>query len=1470
MLTAFFGYVTELTCLILLFATVLIRPSAPVCTCECKCGRRYHLPAVFPSDGEVAIKQSTDPEPEGSKSVTEKEPRQSTKTPDDRSSYPIEQQQQRTPKPATETPQPIIQSISNLQTTDTKPIEFQTSTKSIEPIDTPVKEEPLATPVYGDKESGRDVPAPTEEQIQDSPSIGRRLGDWEAEREINRKTAEEKNHGWDTEPFKSPTSKILDSFDKVNSSYRTVEESRDGEILDPSKSPAKSETRSEISRPTFNGRPLPPHQVRSTDTLDHGYDFRSSIETSSYTSKRKNEPAVCKPCNKQFKSAAALQQDGFHSPHMCEICNEDYHSAYDLRQHKMEKHPWAMLCPECLVTFTHAHDARDHYELVHGSEPASFTRTQRMLDTIHSSSPSPGLSSASASASASNYAESTNATRARTAKPPQYQILASYDSHVVQAEHRCEQCEMVFPNAMDLRAHVNSPFSHGGEKLTPDNFPPLGSPSVVLLSESDPIVPWAPYTQPAWDTSMPSFVLAARSSSNRQQFNSAISPEAKLTPDDSLPEIETEETVPKWVEVEVEVEAAVENAPAIGPEDVALGAEHQAEHDKTEYEQERPAELERGTELEHEHKFEEQGLNLEPDSMATPEPITSGTHHSEVEEPETAAPPVAVEPIMKNGTPEAPVPATIQDEQNGPVSQIEQTGKVHDHTGSPGRATVTGSEISSEPAPRDNTFKHNYPLPPQSKAAKKAMARQLYRNAPKQPKQPKKAKSKQKTQELFESDEDVDFELPSDFEQLTGMPSEFGVSVTFIDEGSRPLKKEINVQDDLTSSNSIPKSLYSTARAKLDLPPATYQHESDEEDVSGVVVEKQVTAVAPEARSPAFDEEVIEIRRTIYAPRYDDYSDEGEKPEVDSASAEKHSPEVGFNDAAQEEEQEKDTQAPLAEPIISNTFQDPIVTDMPEMVESLFVTHATPADLAGPEPATYDQVSEKARSSNVGAEEPFEPSSGLQQDQHLSETAAPSTAVKSMGPAETVETVEGTEAVDEMIAEQAPLSFDLAFVEVDAERDVITEATPPSEAAARPLEATNGTEHEGPIGEAIEADTSGRIDGDAEDKTLPELYQVDSSFTPAALIQPLPLPSDLPDPEDGFAQPIFAHDQAPDLADALQSSHPDSSERTAVADSPKQLAESVQIASSAPPVMEGAGAEAAREEEPAAVEVEEAARAAQALAEAEAEFAAAAAVIPLVKEDEPSMIGNIEFSVPSFTFSESNTATITSTPLSLSTSEKHEERQVEVDTTEPEQPLPSIAPADDDHWAESEEVYRIAIANRSRPPLNLAPIRDRDNYEDDSRPFKFPPNRRINNHNPTRKRNSMGSNGWGPKPIPRPFKNSTNALEKMRSARSEVEDERAKERERRKGATSIRSSSFSGADESGWISMDSKSHHNDHYGGSVSRYGDNGDSEWRPNDRQGWGDNRRASVSNSITTPTPQNNNWGSLPGVADGDTGGW
>lgn len=973
---------------------------------------------------------------------------------------------------------------------------------------------------------------------------------------------------------------------------------------------------------------------------------------------------------------------------------------------------------------------------------------------------------------------------------------------------------------------------------------------------------------------MPSFVLAARLSSNRQRFNNAISPEAKLTPDDNLPEIEAEEAVPRLVEAN----AVVENTPAIEHEDVAREADEKVEDKNTEHERERPVELETETEIEQVHKHEqrsEHGLDVEPDYVATLEPVVADEHHCEVEMFDAAEPPAAPEPIMKDRT-----PAAIHDEQSGQASQLEHGEQVHNHAQSSGSAIITGPETSSEPAPRDNTFKYNHPLLPQSKAAKKAMARQLYRNAPKQPKQPKKSKSKQKTQELFESDEDVDFELPSDFEQLTGQASEFGVSVTFIDEASRPLKKEINVQDDLASSNGLPKSLYSTARAKLDLPPATYQDESDEEEASGVVIEKEVTAMAPELPTPAFDEEVIEIRRTIYIPRYDDYSDDEEKPEVDGASAEKQTPVIQSNqskDATQEEEQKKDGQAPFTEPTVSSTFEAPIVTDMPEMVERLFVTDVNPADIASSEPsvhaATYEELPEKAHSSNTVAEEPSGPSSGLQQYQHFSETTMPSAAIEIIRPAEAVE---GTKAADEVTAEQTPLPSDPAFAEIDAENDVRVEATPSSEAIAQSVEATNGTEHEGLIGEATEADASREVDDNAESKTPPELSQVDTSFTPAAPLQSLSHSSGLLYPRDEFAQPIATHDQASNLVDALQSNHPDNPKRSAVTHSPEQPAESMQIASSAPPVMEGAGAGVAREEELAAIEAEEAARAAQALAEAEAEaeFAAAAAVAPAITEDEPSMIGNIEFSVPSFTFSESNTATITSAPLSLSTSEEHEEGTVEACTAQSEQLIPSIAPADDNHWAESEEVYRIAIANRARPPLNLAPIRDRDSYEDDSRSFRFPPNRRINNHGPIRKRNSTGSNGWGPKPIPRPFKNSTNALEKMRSARAEVEDERAKDRERRKGTTSVRSSSFSGVDESGWISMDPKSYHNDRYGGSASRYGDDGDSGWSPNDRQGsrqgWDDNRRASFSNSTIVSPPQNNNWGSLPGVADGDTGGW
>lgn len=248
MLTAFFGYVTELTCLVLLFATFFLIPSpAPVCTCECKCGRKYRIPAVFPSHRDAPIKQSTTADSENFKSVTEKELEQPAKAPEEQSSHPIEQQQQGRLKPVivAETPQPIIQSSENVETTDTKPIEFQKSTKSIEPIETPGKEESLVTPVP----SGWDASAPIERQTHNDRSVGRSIGDWQVEREVNEKTVENNYDGvskrfqfWSSElqsvlitskqryiePFKSPTSRILDSWDESTSSHRAVEDSRDG------------------------------------------------------------------------------------------------------------------------------------------------------------------------------------------------------------------------------------------------------------------------------------------------------------------------------------------------------------------------------------------------------------------------------------------------------------------------------------------------------------------------------------------------------------------------------------------------------------------------------------------------------------------------------------------------------------------------------------------------------------------------------------------------------------------------------------------------------------------------------------------------------------------------------------------------------------------------------------------------------------------------------------------------------------------------------------------------------------------------------------------------------------------------------------------------------------------------------------------------------------------------------------------
>ncbi|WWD22378.1 hypothetical protein CI109_106869 [Kwoniella shandongensis] len=283
----------------------------------------------------------------------------------------------------------------------------------------------------------------------------------------------------------------------------------------------------------WEGRPLPPHFDRSSNAFDA---FRSSNLTLGGKRKR-NEESWCSLCSKKFSSVTALQQhnsvlhdfasgpsNAMSAPKsrsaspvnsttsmtasICEVCFEEYDTNYALRRHKTDKHPWSMLCGECLVTFNHAQDARDHYELVHGTTNIDFRRTQRMLDTLKEATP-----------------------------PPPVPITVTYKSHVVHSSYGCTECGMVFGHPAELAAHVSSPFSHGGAHLTAEDFPPLSTSinatvdtdleiSQVSSDRGTTILERVPN---AWDdTSMPSFILAERELPVEKE---EVEPLAKLTPD---------------------------------------------------------------------------------------------------------------------------------------------------------------------------------------------------------------------------------------------------------------------------------------------------------------------------------------------------------------------------------------------------------------------------------------------------------------------------------------------------------------------------------------------------------------------------------------------------------------------------------------------------------------------------------------------------------------------------------------------------------------------------------------------------------------------------------------------------------------------------------------------------------------------------------------------------------------------------
>ncbi|OCF36098.1 hypothetical protein I316_01970 [Kwoniella heveanensis BCC8398] len=317
----------------------------------------------------------------------------------------------------------------------------------------------------------------------------------------------------------------------------------------------------------YSERPLPPHLDRSVA------DWKSPHLTASGKRKynvkqqqQEKEEVWCNPCAKRFGSTTALHQHravihsamtsstgkhnlGHFNPEIdtsalvCEVCYEEFANSFAVRQHKKECHPWSLLCNPCLITFAHAQDARDHYELVHNSKPINVGRTQRMLDHLQyrKADPSAVFNPVlePTTADADTWLEYSATGQGQRSLPADH-VVKTYHIHTVSSHYECSECHMVLGDPRELAIHQNSPMAHGGANLTSDDFPPLGaSPPTTFVTQASPDLSFSPssdsQTSPnghtphsVWTTNvnMPSFSLKTK-----PEVHEAIEPRARLTPE---------------------------------------------------------------------------------------------------------------------------------------------------------------------------------------------------------------------------------------------------------------------------------------------------------------------------------------------------------------------------------------------------------------------------------------------------------------------------------------------------------------------------------------------------------------------------------------------------------------------------------------------------------------------------------------------------------------------------------------------------------------------------------------------------------------------------------------------------------------------------------------------------------------------------------------------------------------------------
>ncbi|ODO02075.1 hypothetical protein L198_02806 [Cryptococcus wingfieldii CBS 7118] len=1407
----------------ILASTFISPPPSNPCACDCTCGRKYRLPAQYASDAKPAGNEQAYHSGREEVAVTGEE-----------------EAEQQVVADAAVAISPLQPSLLEA---DSDPVPMRSS------IPQPASPEIYAQPTISPKEPAK-LPTPVssvdQTEFEDDGSnlkVGMTTPTTSPGQQSNRR-ANDDNMG--------------------NERYTTLAKPRN----------TRENPKLDKLQSVYQGRPVPPHQVRSSeDTTDPKYDYRFSLcDTLGATSLKINKSEfVCKPCNKHFKTLIALQMhhtavhslsakpvqrrmsntpgiqtrvtqtppivappatekavsldDGFEPQNMCDVCQADFVNITTLRQHKQEKHSWAVLCPECLMFFNQAQEATDHYQLIHGIAPTSLLKTQRMLDTLKKPAPTPDPVHFPPLAPV-------------PPKKREYQILASYDSHILRKEHHCSQCEMVFSDASELDEHANNPYSHGGVKLTPDNLPPLGSDRAHIepLSNSNlnsdlnaqpkPSSTYPAYPRSAWDSSMPAFSLASRLANSPQSVHGVVA-EAKLT---------TEE----------DEEVSGESVSVAMPKQSSIG-EKPLEHDV----------LEEAPKI-HQVEAEVEQVNIQAEAVEEGEvqKEQSGEQAKAVSGPgsERDTPPFqSQEPFRHESEGFDEDFGTIDSSVTGALSSVDGSSSVASRNllptapihpkplDTPTSMSVTSSHSQEEPAVHffSKAAKRRLLKNPQlSKAEKKALAREVYRGAP-QPKKLKQPKA-QKLDAFFSSDEDLNEELPSDCEMLVGDVADYGVQVQILKE-----KEQQQASRQVEAATAAPEikapygrgaltmSLYAEARSNL--PARRYEVDSDDEnDESAVQGDKSspdaveetfvVEPPAPSDLEPIRDEEeVIEIRRAPYKSHspYDDWSDEEKEPAIDPDAL---SEPVEKVDLPPTQLVEARTESAI---VIPSDIQEPATTPvhtLPEGVQLLFGDKVR-------EPEDY----------------PLPPS-----------------------------------PVWEASAYDGPIKdFDAIRAPIRAGQASVSE----QDASAVSLAISEGpSDNSSQTGTALEDVGGGDVDAVAAASAILEIREspveshkteeiprdFDREGTPglsSSLITPnTPLASNSSrnhsEDEHTFQREVGGHSSEDDR----------SGDRY--------------ILNFAPPELETAWAPARSTENSWADFDQDEAELARRLAELEAEQAAVAAKEfdnGLPDLDQAAMIGNIEFQVPSFDFPESDTMTASDTPPQELSANEVENKEVIVAPTEPTL-SPSIpATTGRGVWDAAHEVTRIAIAAKAAaPPLELGPDRHHSNeyagqwtnnaprYQNQAR--RDGPNR----HHSTRGQGSnvYYSRGSGRQPeAARGNSQGVSALAKMRSTRPEVlalryelEDGREAEQAKRANTTSVRSSSFYATDDSGWFSLDS-------LGENV--YGM--DSGWSLDRRESVG-RGGSGISRSVNPSTGSDgrpsspmgtNEWGALLEV-QGNTWGW